>query len=88
MNFSYLVTYVDAHEDDFTKIWEDYQGYINTYHPGKYSCDPNSYEDLNASQDLQYIRKAKCDYTCGCARVTVYHLFVMVKPQPLKTSGK
>ena len=85
LKYAYLLTYVDTGEDDFSKIWEDYQGYIKTYHPGKYTCDPDSYEELDSNQDLQYIRRVRCDYTCGFARVTVYHLFVMIKPQPQKT---
>ena len=42
----------------------------------------------DTDQDLQYIQKAVCCYTCVSAKVTVYHLFVMVKPQQQKPHSK
>ena len=87
LHFAYLLTYVDSNAADFMKIWGNYQRYIPTYDPGEYSVDPNSFQPLNAAQDLQYIQTAMCRYTCGSAQVTVYHLFVMVRPQPPKTDS-
>lgn len=88
LRVAYLVTYVDANEDYFLKLWEGYQKFIPTYNPGKYSANPASFRKLNTDQDLQYIQKAVCSYTCVSAKVTVYHLFVMVKPQPPKHGPK
>ena len=88
LRFAYLVTYVDTNEKDFLKIWKDYQEYIPAYDPGRYIADKNSFKELNTDQDLQYIQKAVCCYTCVSAKVTVYHLFVMVKPQQQKPHSK
>lgn len=88
LRVAYLVTYVDANEEDFLKIWKDYQKFIPTCNPGKYAATPGFFKQLNTDQELQYIQEAVCSYTCVSAKVTVYHLFVMVKPQPPKPDIK
>lgn len=79
--YLYLLTYVDADPKAFARIWKDYQKRIKEYSPGQYAIDAESYVDLNDVNSPQYIRVAKCQYTCGSDPITVYHIFVRIPTQ-------
>ena len=79
--YLYLLTYVDADPTAFARIWKDYQKRIKEYNPGQYTIDVESYVDLNDTNSPQYIKVAKCQYTCGGDPITVYHIFARIPMQ-------
>ena len=79
--YLYLLTYVDADPTAFARIWKDYQKRIKEYNPGQYTIDVESYVDLNDTNSPQYIKVAKCQYTCGGDPITVYHIFARIPTQ-------
>ena len=74
----YLLTYVDADPQTFTKVWEGYQEHIPDRNSGDFTCDKDSFTLLTDENDPHYIRAAKCRYTCDTAQTTVYHIFARI----------
>jgi small GTP-binding protein len=77
----YLLTYVDSDEDDFHRIWKGYQQHIPKINPGKFTYCATSLIILNAADDPQYVKTAKCQYDCGGRTTTAYHIFVRIPKQ-------
>ena len=74
----YLLTYVDADEADFMRIWNGYLSHIPKHNPGKFSYCENSITDLESPN---YLKTAKCRYNCGVVTTTAYHIFVRIPKQ-------
>ena len=74
----YLLTYVDADEADFMRIWNGYLSHIPKHNPGKFSYCENSITDLESPN---YLKTAKCRYNCGGITTTAYHIFVRIPKQ-------
>ena len=79
--FMYLLTYVDADIENFTRIWNSYQGHIPTCNPAPYTCARDSFVELNDAQSPQDIKVSKCQYSLGDAPITVYHIFARIPTQ-------
>lgn len=79
--YLYLLTYVDADPKAFARIWNGYQDHIKQYNPGSFTYSSNSFVDLNDGSTHQYIKVAKCQYTCGGDPITVYHIFARIPTQ-------
>ena len=79
--YLYLLTYVDADPTVFGRIWTGYQKHIKQYNPGRFTYSTNSFVDLNDTCNPQYIKCAKCQYSCGGDPITVYHIFVRIPTQ-------
>ena len=76
--FLYLLTYVDADEEKFGKIWKGYQKHIKEYNPGKFTYLEESFTDLTDANSPQNIMVAKCRYTTEANQTTVYHIFAQI----------
>jgi hypothetical protein len=76
--FLYLLTYVDADEEEFGKIWNWYQKHIKEYNPGKFTYLEESFTDLTDANGPQNIKVAKCRYTTEANQTTVYHIFAQI----------
>ena len=74
----YLLTYVDANESDFMRIWNGYLSHISKHNPGKFSYCENSITNLESPN---YLKTAKCRYNCGSITTTAYHIFVRIPKQ-------
>ena len=77
----YLLTYVDADPKAFSQIWKSYQSHIQKYSPGQFTISEGSFIDLNDANSPQYIKSAKCQYSCGGDPITVYHIFAQIPTQ-------
>ena len=77
----YLLTYVDADAAGFQRIWNGYQHHIPQYSPGHHTYMDGSFVDLNDADSPQYIKTAKCQYSCGGDQITVYHIFARIPTQ-------
>ena len=77
----YLLTYVDADVTDFQRIWDGYQRHIPKINPGQFTYCAKSLVILNAADDQQYIKIAKCQYDCGGQITTAYHIFARIPKQ-------
>ena len=78
--FLYLLTYVDADDKSFARIWKDYQRKIPKYNPDPYKYSSEALTDLS-NADHQNIKTARCQYTCGGDPITVYHIFARIPTQ-------
>ena len=76
--YLYLLTYVDADPKTFVRIWDGYQKHIKQYNPRQFTYSSDSFIDLNDVNSSQYIKSAKCQYTCGGDPITVYHIFARI----------
>ena len=70
--FLFLVTYADCEKEQFEKIWEGYQSYIQEHDTGKFKYEAGSLRKLNSEQDGYYIQTAFSQYRCGDYTPTVY----------------
>lgn len=74
----YLLTYVDVDPKAYARIWKGYQAHIQKYSSSQFAVSEGSYTDLNDANSPQYIKVAKCQYTCGSDPITVYHIFARI----------
>ena len=79
--FLYLLTYIDTDPSVFSGIWNGYQKHIQKYNPDQYTYCNGSFVALNDSDSPQYIKTAKCQYSCGGDQITVYHIFARIPTQ-------
>lgn len=77
----YLLTYVDADPQAFSRILKAYQAHAKVYNPKKFTCCKCETLDQTDSRKPQYIRVIKCQYKCGDYTPTVYHIFARI-PTP------
>ena len=77
----YLLAYVDADPPAFARIWHSYQAHIPKYSPGQHTYLDESFVELNDADSPQYIKTAKCQYSCGGNPITVYHIFARIPTQ-------
>lgn len=77
----YLLTYVDADEVEFQRIWNGYQRHIPKIDPGKFTYCADSLVVLDAADAPRYVKTAKCRYDCGGQTTNAYHIFARVPRQ-------
>jgi hypothetical protein len=76
----FLVTYVDDDSNKFNRIWGGYQTHIKKHNTDRFQCVPESFELPSHPRcaNNQYIKLAKCQYSCDGYSPTVFHIFVRI----------
>ena len=77
----YLITFADCDKKHFTSIWDGYRNaHIQHYSSGNFSYVNDSFQVINDTP-ANFLKIARCKYSCGGSKFNVYHIFVQMDPE-------